>query len=128
MNQETLNLEEYRCRKCGRLFCINTAERHPLDLDFGCPYGCDDNGERIRGTTADGTALGQDDRTGIKAHRIVIELCEGDFEGSMKRKPRDQEEFDKWARLAEKGLLNGHIDWDIIYECTRDAMPGDEDE
>jgi hypothetical protein len=60
--------------------------------------------------------------TGIKDHRIVIELCEGDFETSMGRKPRDQEEFDDWAHLAEKGLMNGHIDWDIIYECTCDAM------
>ena len=69
--------------------------------------------------------------TGIKDHRIVIELCEGDFQMSMGRKPRDQAEFDEWACLAEKGLLNGHIDWDIIHECTREAMQmehrGDED-
>jgi hypothetical protein len=69
--------------------------------------------------------------TGIKDHRIVIELCEGDFETSMGRKPRDQEEFDDWAHLAEKGVMNGHIDWDIIHECTREAMQmqhrGDED-
>ena len=25
-------------------------------------------------------------------------------------------------QLAEKGLLNGHIDWGILYECTCDAM------
>ena len=61
---------------------------------------------------------------GIKDYRIVIELCEGDFEMSMKREPRNQQEFDEWARLAEKGLMNGHVDWDIIYECTRDAMAG----
>ena len=60
--------------------------------------------------------------TGIKDHRIVIGLCEGDFETSMGRKPRDQEEFDDWAHLAGKGLMNGHIDWDIIYVCTCDAM------
>jgi hypothetical protein len=130
MNQETLNLEEYRCRKCGRLFCIDAAERHPLAVDFGCPYGCDDNGERIRGITAgiERAAAERDDATRIRDHQIVIELCEGDFESSMKRKPRGQEEFDEWAHLAEKGLLNGHIDWDIIYECTREAMPGNEDE
>ena len=64
--------------------------------------------------------------TGIKDHRIEIELCEGDFETSMGRKPRDQEEFEEWARFAEKGLMNGHIDWDILYECTRDAMAHDE--
>ena len=60
--------------------------------------------------------------TGIKDCRIVIKLCEGDFEMSMGRKPRDQCEFDEWARLAEKGLMNGHIDWDIIHRCTRAAM------
>jgi hypothetical protein len=58
----------------------------------------------------------------IKDYTIAITLCEGDFEQSMGRKPRDQDEFDEWARLAEKGLLNGHIDWGIVYECTKDAM------
>ena len=58
----------------------------------------------------------------IKEHKIVITLCSGDFEASIARKPRDQGEFDEWARLCEKGLCNGHIDWDIIYECARDAM------
>ena len=61
----------------------------------------------------------------IKEHKISLVLCSGDFEMSMGRKPRDQEEFDEWARLTEKGLLNGHIDWDILYECTADAMPKD---
>lgn len=60
--------------------------------------------------------------TGIRDYRIVIELSEEEFEMPMGRKPRDQEEFDDWAHLAEKGLLNGHIDWDIIHECTREAM------
>jgi hypothetical protein len=49
-------------------------------------------------------------------------LSEGDFELSMGRKPKNQREFDEWACLLEKGLCNGHIDWDILYECTRDAM------
>jgi hypothetical protein len=83
MNQEPLNLEQYRCRKCGRLFCIKAGERHPLDVDFGCPYGCDDNGERIWGTGIEAVAAGPDVMAGIKDHRIVIELCEGDFESSM---------------------------------------------
>ena len=64
---------------------------------------------------------------GIKEHTIAITLREEDFEQSMGRKPRDQEEFNRWATLAEKGLLNGHIDWNIIYECTKDAMPCDEE-
>jgi hypothetical protein len=60
--------------------------------------------------------------TEMKDYRIVIDLCEEEFELSMGRKPRDQDEFDDWARPAERGLMNGHIDWDILYECTCDAM------
>jgi len=58
----------------------------------------------------------------FKDYQIKIELSEEEFELSMGRKPKDQREFDEWARLAEKGLLNGHIDWDILYECTCGAM------
>lgn len=46
--RKTLDLEQYLCRKCGRLFYINTMDRSSMDLDFGCPYGCDDNGRHIR--------------------------------------------------------------------------------
>lgn len=63
----------------------------------------------------------------ISDYKIAIVLTEGDFEQSMGRKPKSQDEFDTWASLAEKGLLNGHIDWNIIYECTKDAMPGNDD-
>ena len=58
----------------------------------------------------------------IEDYRIEITVCEGDFEQSMGRKPKGQDEFDEWAGLAEKGLLDGHIDWDIVYECTCEAM------
>ena len=58
----------------------------------------------------------------IKEYQITLTFCPEEFELSMGRKPKNQEEFDEWARLAEKGLLNGHIDWDILYECTCDAM------
>jgi len=50
MNQlvrTTLNLEQYQCQSCGRLFYINGLDRCAMDLDFGCPYGCDDNGRHI---------------------------------------------------------------------------------
>jgi len=59
-------------------------------------------------------------------YEICITLSIGDFIESMGRDPKDRAEFDRWAELAEKGLLNGHIDWSIIYECTKDAMPGDD--
>ena len=58
----------------------------------------------------------------MREHTITFILTVDDFEMSMGRKPRDKDEFEEWARLCEKGLCNGHIDWDIIYECAREAM------
>ena len=123
MNQVTL--EEYRCRKCGRLFYIDAVDHHPLNLDFGCPHGCDDGSEPLRAIVAEikeaaGDCVSGYDR--IKDHAVVLPFSPDEFEMSMGRMPRDQEEFDEWARFAEKGLLNGHIDWDILYECTCNAM------
>jgi hypothetical protein len=46
--REALNLEQYQCRSCKRLFYINGIERSELDLDFGCPYGCDTGGKHVR--------------------------------------------------------------------------------
>jgi len=131
MNQlvrTTLNLEQYQCRRCRRLFYVNEMDRSYLDIDFGCPYGCDDNGEHIR-TLSTGVKEVQDvtarkpkqDGT-IRDRKVVIHFCAEEFEMSIGRKPKNQEEFDEWARLAEKGLLNGHIDWDILYDCTCDEF------
>ena len=39
------NLEQYQCHKCGRFFQKDKSE---FDLDFGCPFGCNDNGELVR--------------------------------------------------------------------------------
>ena len=61
-------------------------------------------------------------------YEIYITLSIGDFIESMGRDPKDRAEFNRWAELAEKGLLNGHIDWNIIYECTKDAMAGDDED
>ena len=58
----------------------------------------------------------------IKDYTITITLSDGDFVESMGRVPESQEEFNQWAKLAEKGLINGHIDWGIIYECAKEAM------
>ena len=56
-----------------------------------------------------------------REHIISLTLCEGDFEVSMGRAPRDGWEFEEWAYLCEKGLLNGHIDWDVLYDCAKEA-------
>ena len=46
--RKTLNLEQYQCRRCGRFFYINAMDKSSLDLDFGCPFGCDDAGKHTR--------------------------------------------------------------------------------
>jgi hypothetical protein len=46
--EKTLVLEKYRCRKCGRNFYINKDDKEAWDLDFGCVFGCDDNGRHVR--------------------------------------------------------------------------------
>lgn len=46
--RKTLEIEQHQCRSCGRLFYINTMDKSWLDLDFGCPYGCGDNGRHVR--------------------------------------------------------------------------------
>ena len=43
-----LKLEQYQCQCCKRMFYINPAERSEYDLEFGCPYGCDDAGQYMR--------------------------------------------------------------------------------
>jgi len=40
--RRTLRLEEYRFRRCDRSFYIGSADHGSLELDFSCPYGCDD--------------------------------------------------------------------------------------
>lgn len=132
MNQETLNLEEYRCRKCGQLFYINAVERSSLDIDFGCAYGCDDAGERVRDIVAQIKEEADrriNDFQAIKDYTVTLSFLPGEFEMSMGRSPRDQDEFDAWATLVEKALLNGHVDWDILYQCACEAVEhlGDEE-
>ena len=51
--RRTLKLEQYQCRRCGRFFYINEMDKSDYDFDFGCPYGCDDNGELTRLLTTD---------------------------------------------------------------------------
>ena len=58
----------------------------------------------------------------IREHTITFTLSEGDFETSMRRKPKNQEEFNKWAQLCERELSHGHIDWDFVFESSRKAM------
>jgi len=47
--RDTLVLEQYMCRECGRFFYINKTDKSDYDIDgYKCPYGCDANGELTR--------------------------------------------------------------------------------
>ena len=45
-----------------------------------------------------------------------------DFEQAFDRKPKSKNEFEEFCHYCEKGLMNGHIDWDIVFGCAKDAM------
>ncbi|GAH34873.1 unnamed protein product [marine sediment metagenome] len=48
LSEKSELLTEYKCRICQRKFYIVVGTRTKWDIDFGCPYGCDDNGKEIR--------------------------------------------------------------------------------
>jgi len=58
MNCETMNLEEYRCRECGRLFYVDATQPHPFDRVFHCPYGCDGDTARVRDIVVETRVVG----------------------------------------------------------------------
>jgi hypothetical protein len=66
----------------------------PKDIEAQPAFGYTGDGH---GGHTEGTAAGSEVVTRIKDHQIVIALCEGDFESSMRREPPDQEEFDEYA-------------------------------
>jgi hypothetical protein len=51
--RKTLELEQYQCRKCSRFFYINKMDKSSLGMDFGCAFGCDDNGRHVRDLKAE---------------------------------------------------------------------------
>ena len=50
--KKTFGLEEYECLACGRSFYIREGDKTVYDLDFGCPFGCDDAGKFARTVVA----------------------------------------------------------------------------
>lgn len=61
----------------------------------------------------------------MKEYKIEFVISEGDFEHTFARKPVSETEFEEFCHLCEKGLKNGHIDWDIVLSCAKEAMTGD---
>ena len=58
----------------------------------------------------------------MEEYKIEIFISGGDFEQVFGRKPKDENEFQEFCSYCEKGLMNGHIDWDIVFNCAKDAM------
>ena len=42
--RKDIDLEQYQCDKCERFFYINKMDKSAFDIEFGCPFGCDDAG------------------------------------------------------------------------------------
>jgi len=55
-------------------------------------------------------------------YEIQVVISEEDFELGVGRRPRHQKEFLSFCCYCEKGLLNGHIDWDILFDCAREEL------
>lgn len=52
---------------------------------------------------------------------IELSVTEHDFKNVFARKPKNQDEFDEFARSCEKGV-HAQLDWDIIFDCVKDIM------
>ena len=60
----------------------------------------------------------------MKIHKIIYEIGKHDFEHTFKRKPKDKDEFDKFCHYCKNGIAE-QIDWDILFNCAKEAMEGD---
>ena len=58
----------------------------------------------------------------IEPYKIEIEVWPDNFKRQFGRSPRDLAEFEEFCYWCEKGLINGHIDLDMVFECAHDAM------
>jgi len=62
---------------------------------------------------------------------IQIPITSDCFEAYVGRPPKDEEEFNDFVRLVEKGL-DGQVDYEILYKCTAEnfssELDGEEDD
>ncbi len=54
--------------------------------------------------------------------KIELIIDPVDFKNTFGREPKDVNEFEEFCYYCEKGLKNGHIDWDIILQCAKEAV------
>jgi len=57
-------------------------------------------------------------------YEIQLVISQEDFELAVGRKPRHEKEFLSFCGSCEKGLLDGHIDWNILFDCAREELEG----
>jgi hypothetical protein len=55
-------------------------------------------------------------------HTMIFTVDEYDFKEAVGRKPKNIGEFNEWAGYVEKGLFNGHIQYDILFGCAADCL------
>lgn len=59
--------------------------------------------------------------------KIPISVDSNTFEAYVGRPPKDEEEFNDFVRLVEKGL-DGQVDFNVLYKCTAENFSSEEDE
>ena len=58
----------------------------------------------------------------MKEYKIEFIISEGDFYHVLGRWPDDEAEYKHFCEQCEKGLRNDHIDWNIIFDCAKEAI------
>jgi len=58
----------------------------------------------------------------MQDYKIEFTIGIEDFISTFGRNPKNKPEFDRFCELSEKGLCNGHIDWNIVFNCAKDMM------
>jgi hypothetical protein len=131
------HLIQYECETCGRYFYVKEGDKSELDIEFGCPFGCDDAGKPARkiifetksitdlrtGETATNENISTDEPIAKYTLRWedVKAFCEKrgiDFSRLSEDQRSDIEHY------AQKGL-ESQIDWEIVVECALQALKGD---
>ncbi len=58
----------------------------------------------------------------IKGNNIVITVSVDEFERYMKRKPKNQGEFDEWVSYVEEDLASDDVIWQNLFESASYTM------
>ena len=63
----------------------------------------------------------------IFRHKISYHIDKMDFIYAFDRRPKDKEEFIKFAKLCENGA-DAQLDWNIIIACAKDEFDDEEED